>query len=245
MSTEAIEINADLARWRFIAAGSTLWCSTIGKKVTMALTGIVLVGFVIVHMLGNLKIYKGEAAFNAYALWLREVGSPLLGHEQALWIFRVVLLGAVLLHMWAAWQLTRAGWAARGTKYDQKQSLEATYASRTVRWGGVLIGLFVVYHILHFTLGVVGYEAGRFSNLSAYRNVVVGFSLWYVSAFYILAMTALALHLYHGVWSMFQTLGVISARGDGVYRGLSLLVALAVSLGNVSVPVSVLLGIVR
>ncbi len=245
MSTDALEISPAFARWRFLAAGYTLWSSTIGKKVTMAATGIVQVGFVFVHMLGNLKIYKGEAAFNAYALWLREVGGPLLGHEQALWIFRIVLLAAVTLHMWAAWQLTRTSWAARAIKYDQKQSLEATYASRTIRWGGVLIGLFVVYHVLHFTLGVVGYEAGRFSQLSAYRNVVVGFSLWYVSAFYILAMAALALHLYHGVWSMFQTLGVITAKGDSLYRGLSLFIALAVALGNVSVPVSVLLGIVK
>jgi succinate dehydrogenase / fumarate reductase cytochrome b subunit len=245
MSTNTLEIGPALARWRILAAGYTLWNTTIGKKIAMAATGIVLTGFVFAHMLGNLKIYKGEAAFNAYALWLREVGAPLLGHEQALWIFRLVLLAAVALHMWAAWQLTRTGWAARTVKYDQRQYLEADYASRTMRWGGVLIGLFVAYHILHFTLGVVGYGAGQFSQVSVYRNVVAGFSLWYISAFYMAAMVVLALHLYHGVWSMLQTMGVIAAKGDVLYRVLSLLLALAIALGNISVPASVLLGIVK
>jgi succinate dehydrogenase / fumarate reductase cytochrome b subunit len=223
----------------------TLWSSSIGKKIVMALTGLALVGFILVHMLGNLKIYKGEAAFNAYALWLREVGGPLLGHEQALWIFRLVLLGAVALHMLAAWQLTRMSWAARRDGYEEKQSLEASYASRTMRWGGVLIALFVVYHILHFTLGAVGYGAGQFKPLSVYRNVVLGFSVWYVSAFYIVAQLFLGLHLYHGVWSMVQTLGVVTARGDRAYRAAGTLIAVAVVCGNVSIPIAVLLGILK
>jgi len=227
------------------SAGLTLWSSSIGKKIVMALTGVVLVGFVIAHMVGNLKIYKGEEAFNAYAVWLREMGSPLLGHEQALWIFRVVLLGAVALHMLAAWQLTRMSWAARPTGYQEKQALEATYASRTMRWGGVIIALFVVYHLLHFTFGVVGYQPGQFRPLSVYHNVVVGFSVWYVSAFYIVAQILLGLHLYHGVWSMIQTLGVVTARGDSVYRVAGVVITLAVVAGNISVPVAVLLGLVR
>jgi len=227
------------------SAWLTLWSSSIGKKIVMALTGVVLVGFVIAHMLGNLKIYKGEEAFNAYALWLREMGSPLLGHEQALWIFRLVLLGAVALHMLAAWQLTRMSWAARPTRYQQKQALEATYASRTMRWGGVILALFVIYHLLHFTLGMVGYQPGQFRPSSVYHNVVVGFSVWYVSAFYIVAQIFLGLHLYHGVWSMIQTLGMVSARVDAVYRAAGAVIALALVGGNISVPVAVLLGLVK
>jgi succinate dehydrogenase / fumarate reductase cytochrome b subunit len=240
------EVLTGPARASYLASALlTLWSSSIGKKIVMALTGVVLVGFILVHMVGNLKIYKGEAAFNAYAVWLREVGGPLLGHEQALWIFRLVLLGAVALHMLAAWQLTRMSWAARRNGYEEKQALEATYASRTMRWGGVLIALFVVYHILHFTLGAVGYGAGQFKHLSVYRNVVVGFSVWYVSAFYILAQIFLGLHLYHGVWSMIQTLGVVTARGDPAYRVAGVLIALAVVCGNVSVPAAVLIGFLK
>jgi succinate dehydrogenase / fumarate reductase, cytochrome b subunit len=227
------------------SAWLTLWSSSIGKKIVMALTGVVLVGFVVAHMLGNLKIYKGEAAFDAYATWLREMGSPLLGHEQALWIFRVVLLGAVVLHMLAAWQLTRMSWAARPTGYEEKQALEATYASRTMRWGGVIIALFVVYHLLHFTFGVVGYQPGQFRPASVYHNVVVGFSVWYISAFYIVAQILLGLHLSHGIWSMIQTLGVVTARGDYAYRAAGTAIALAVVAGNISVPVAVLLGFVK
>jgi succinate dehydrogenase / fumarate reductase cytochrome b subunit len=227
------------------SAWLTLWSSSIGKKIVMALTGVVLIGFVIVHMLGNLKIYKGEAAFDAYATWLREMGSPLFGHEQALWILRVVLLGAVLLHMLAAWQLTRMSWAARPTRYEEKQPLEATYASRTMRWGGVIVALFVVYHLLHFTFGAVGYHPGEFRPGSVYHNVVVGFSVWYVSAFYIVAQLFLGLHLYHGFWSMFQTLGVVTARVDALYRAAGAVIAVALVAGNISVPVAVLLGLVK
>jgi succinate dehydrogenase / fumarate reductase cytochrome b subunit len=227
------------------SAWLTLWSSSIGKKIVMALTGVVLVGFVIAHMLGNLKIYKGAAAFNAYATWLREMGAPLLGHEEALWIVRVVLLGAVVLHMLAAWQLTRMSWAARPTGYEEKQALEATYASRTMRWGGVIIALFVVYHLLHFTFGVVGYQPGQFQPLSVYHNVVVGFSVWYISAFYIAAQVLLGLHLSHGIWSMIQTLGVVTARGDYAYRVAANVIALVVVAGNISVPVAVLLGLVK
>jgi succinate dehydrogenase / fumarate reductase cytochrome b subunit len=218
-----------------------LWSTAIGKKAVMAATGIVLVGFVIGHMLGNLKIYQGEVKFDAYAAFLREAGSPVLGHEQVLWIARLVLLAAVVLHVTAAWQLTRMSWAARPVGYGRTDRLEAGYAARTMRWGGVILGLFVVYHILHFTLGVVGYAPGEFQP-SVYRNVVAGFSVWYVSAFYIAAMMALGSHLYHGIWSMFQTFGVSDIRASGVYRGLAVLLSLAVVAGNVSIPVAVLSG---
>jgi succinate dehydrogenase / fumarate reductase, cytochrome b subunit len=121
----------------------------------------------------------------------------------------------------------------------------STYASRTIRWGGVVIALFVVYHILHFTFGAVGYGAGQYSPTSVYRNVVVGFSVWYVSAFYVLAQLFLGLHWYHGGWSILHTLGVATAWGDRVYGAVGGLIALFVTLGNISVPVAVLTGLIK
>jgi succinate dehydrogenase cytochrome b subunit len=217
----------------------TVWTSTIGKKAVMAVTGVVLVGFVFVHMVGNLKIYFGEEHFNAYAAFLRTMGAPLLLDEQALWTARIVLLVSVVLHILAAAQLTQRSWAARPQRYGRKDTVAATYAARTMRWGGVIVALFVVYHILHFTLGKVGFAPGQFQPESVYHNVVAGFSVWYVSAFYIAAMLALGLHLYHGVWSMFQTLGV-NARGNGVYQGLATALALVIVIGNISIPIAVL-----
>jgi succinate dehydrogenase / fumarate reductase, cytochrome b subunit len=223
----------------------TLWSTSIGKKAVMAITGLILVLFVIGHMAGNLKVYQGEEKFNAYAAWLREVGSPAFGHEQILWMARLVLLVAVALHITAAAQLTRASHAARPVPYRRRAYLEAGYAARTMRWGGVILALFVVYHLLHLTFGVVGHGPGQFQPLSVYRNVVNGFRVWYVSAFYVVAMVALGLHLYHGLWSMFQTLGVDDIRASGLYRGVAGVVALAVLVGNISVPVAVLAGLVR
>jgi succinate dehydrogenase / fumarate reductase cytochrome b subunit len=223
----------------------TLWSTSIGKKAVMAITGLILVLFVIGHMAGNLKVYQGEEKFNAYAAWLREVGSPAFGHEQILWMARLVLLAAVALHITAAAQLTRASHAARPVPYRRRAYLEAGYAARTMRWGGVILALFVVYHLLHLTFGVVGHGPGQFQPLSVYRNVVNGFRVWYVSAFYVVAMVALGLHLYHGLWSMFQTLGVDDIRASGLYRGVAGVVALAVLVGNISVPVAVLAGLVR
>lgn len=223
----------------------TLWSTSIGKKAVMAVTGLILVGFVIGHMLGNLKVFQGEAKFNAYAAWLREIGSPAFGHAQVLWLARLVLLTATVLHIVAAVQLTRMSYAARPVSYDTKEAIGSTYASRTMRWGGLIITLFVVYHLLHFTFGAVGFAPGQYTPMSVYRNVVIGFSIWYVSAVYIAAMLALGLHLYHGVWSTFQTLGLNTSRADRVYRALATASSLAVVLGNVSVPVAVLMGVVR
>lgn len=221
-----------------------LWSTSIGKKAVMAVTGVVLVGFIVVHMLGNLKIYLGPEHFDAYAHFLREMGTPLLVHEQALWTTRLILLVAVVLHLVAAVQLTQASWAARPIAYGTKESVAATYAARTMRWGGVILALFVVYHLLHFTAGAVGFAPGQFQSGSVYRNVVLGFRVWYVSAFYIVAQAALGLHLYHGVWSLCQTLG-LGARTNGFYGGLAAVVALGVVIGNVSIPVAVLAGLLK
>jgi succinate dehydrogenase / fumarate reductase cytochrome b subunit len=222
------------------------WSTSIGKKAVMAVTGFILVGYVIGHMLGNLKVYQGEAKFNAYAVWLREVGTPAVGHEQLLWLARLILVTAAVLHIVAAVQLTQMSYAARPIAYGRRKAIHTTYAARTMRWGGLIITLFVVYHILHFTLGVVGFAPGQYRPMSVYRNVVHGFSVWYVSAFYIGAMVVLGLHLYHGVWSMFQTLGVNTTPGTGrFYRALAAVTTAGVVAGNISVPIAVLAGLVK
>ena len=245
MNSAATPAGAESRLSASLAGILTLWSSSVGKKIVMAATGVMFVGFVVVHMLGNLKIYKGEEAFNHYAVWLREAGTPFLLPEQGLWMARVVLLGAVALHILAAWQLSRMSWTARPLGYLEKRSLAATYAARTMRWGGVILLLFIVYHILHLTIGVVGFAPGQFRHLSVYRNVIAGFSVLPVSAFYIVAQVALGMHMHHGIWSLFQTCGVVTARGDRFYRTLSTVVTLAVVAGNLSIPVAVLAGWVR
>lgn len=244
MSTDAIGISSLMARWRCIAAWHTLWSSTIGKKAVMAATGLLLIGFNIAHAFGSLKIFLGPAEFDAYAHWLRTMASPPLAHGQALLMARVGLLTAVTLHIITAVQLTLQSWAARPTPYKQHTMIQATISSRTMHWGGLAILLFVAYHLLNFTWGVVGFGPGQYTG-SAYRNVVNGFSVWYVSLLYLAALVALGCHIRHGVWSMFQTLGFVGARRECVYRGVSLFVAISVVLGYAAVPVAVLLGIVR
>jgi succinate dehydrogenase / fumarate reductase, cytochrome b subunit len=222
-----------------------LWDTMVGKKVVMAVTGIVLVGFVVAHMLGNLKIFLGAQAIDTYAVFLRTMGEPLVPYSVLLWVVRVVLLTCVALHITAAVQLTRMSRAARPHPYETKVSLATTYAARAMRWSPVILFLFIVYHLLHMTGGVVGFEPGQFRDLSVYHNVVAAFSVWYVSLFYIVAMASLFLHLDHGAWSLLQTLGWNNARITSKLKTLSRVVALAVFVGFISVPVAVLAGWIR
>jgi len=224
---------------------AALWSTMVGKKVVMAVTGAVLVAFVIGHMLGNLKIFLGAEAIDTYAVFLRTMGEPLVPYSVLLWVVRIVLLTSVALHITAAVQLTRMNWAARPESYDTKQSIATTYAARTTRWSGVILVLFIVYHLMHLTAGRVGFRAGEFQHLSVYHNVVTGFSVWYVALFYVVAMACLCLHLDHGIWSALQTLGWNDARTTPVFRALSRATALIVFVGFISVPVAVLAGWVR
>ena len=235
-----------------MTAALTLYRSSIGKKAIMAVTGLIGIGFLFLHMYGNLKIFEGEAYFNEYAAGLRSIGAPVFGHTHLLWVARLVLLGAVLAHIWAAYSLTRQDWAGRprGMRYAQKRSVQATYASRTMRWGGVILFLFIVFHIMHFTLGLVGYGAGEYQHEAggqffAYQNVINGFRFWPATIFYILAMLALGLHIYHGFWSMFQTLGLNSNRTNTLLRALSIGVAVVLTVGFVIVPLAAMFGIVQ
>ena len=217
--------------------------SAVGKKVVMAVTGMVLFGFVLGHMLGNMKLYQGAEKLNAYAEWLRLAGSPLLPHGGLLWIARVVLLGSVGLHIWSAWRLTRMSWAARPQDYFKRQAVQASYASRTVRWGGVIIALFVAFHLAHLTWGWThpGFEPGE-----VYANVVAGFRVWWVAAVYMLAQVALGFHLYHGLWSLFQTLGWYRQSDSNDWRRrFAQVFALFVAVGNLSFPLAVLTGVVK
>jgi succinate dehydrogenase / fumarate reductase cytochrome b subunit len=222
-----------------------LWGTMVGKKVVMAVTGLVLVGFVVAHMVGNLKIFLGAEAIDDYAVFLRTMGEPMVPYSVLLWAVRIVLLACVVLHITAAVQLTRMNWAARPQGYDTKQSIATTYAARTMRWSGVILVLFIVYHLLHLTAGAVGFQPGAFRDLSVYGNVVAGFSVWYVSLFYIVAMACLCLHLDHGIWSMLQTFGWNNARTTWALQTLSRGVALVVFVGFISVPVAVLAGWLR
>jgi succinate dehydrogenase / fumarate reductase cytochrome b subunit len=234
----------------------TLYRSSIGKKAVMALTGFIMIGFVVFHMYGNLKLYQGPELFNEYAAGLREIGAPIFAHGHLLWIARVVLLASVVLHIAAATQLTlmsresTGAYRAGARRYGRQHYNKATYAARTMRWGGVLVALFIIYHLLHFTFGLVGYAPGQFQPeqngvFHVYDNLVHGFSVWYISLFYIAAMVALALHLYHGTWSMFQTLGLNSGAYNSLWRGLAVAIAAVVFIGNVSFPIAVLSGLVR
>lgn len=216
--------------------------SAVGKKAVMAVTGIILFGFVLVHMLGNLKLYEGPQVLNSYAGFLRTVGSPAIPTSGLLWLVRVVLLVAVVLHMWAAWQVTLMSRAARPHRYGRRDFVEASYASRTMRWGGVIILLFVIYHLLDLTFGTVN---PSFRHGDVYHNVVASFSVPWVSAFYVAAQVALGFHLYHGMWSLFQSLGWNHPRFNSWRRGFATAFAWIITVGNISFPLAVLAGVIH
>ena len=215
--------------------------TSIGKKQIVAVTGILLIGFLIVHLAGNLKIYQGPEVYDAYSRFLREVGSPVFAHGELLWIARAALLAAVGIHIQAAVALTLASRRARPVGYRRAADLSFSYASRTMRWGGVILAAFVVYHVLHLTFGVAHPDFRR----SVYHNVVTAFRAWPVALSYVLAMAPLCLHVYHGLWSTTQTLGLENPRGRAWRRPVAAAVALGLFAGNVSIPVAVWMGWVR
>lgn len=208
----------------------------------MAITGVFLFGWIFLHMVGNLKIYLGPEHLNEYAKWLRVMGAPAMPNSGLLWVMRLALLVAVWLHIQAATELTIMSRAARPIAYKTRDSVVSSYASRTMRWGGVIILLFVIYHLLHLTFGTVH---PNFVENDPYHNVVAGFQVWWVSAFYIIANCALGLHLYHGLWSMFNSLGLNHMKFNAWRRTFALVFALLITVGNISIPISVLTGILR
>ena len=216
--------------------------SAIGKKVVMAVTGVFLFGWIFMHMLGNMKMYLGSEHFNEYAKWLRTMGAPAMPNDTLLWVVRALLLIAVWFHVQAATQLTLMNRRARPVAYANRDTVVASYASRTMRWSGMIILLFVWYHLGHLTFGKFH---PNFVKDDPYHNVVAGFQVWWVSALYIIANLALGLHLFHGLWSMFNSLGLNHLRFNSWRRIFAVAFALIITLGNISFPISVLMGFVR
>jgi succinate dehydrogenase / fumarate reductase cytochrome b subunit len=219
----------------------TMWDSTVGKKTVMAVSGLIMLAYLVVHLYGNLKIFFGPREIDDYAVWLRYVGAPFMHHEWVLWLTRIVLVAAVVAHAVTAYQLSRRDIKARPSKYVHKRA-RSSYATRTMRWGGVILGLFVVWHILDLTTGTV--HSGGFQDLHPYENVVDTFSTWYGNVIYIVAMLALGLHIRHGVWSAAQTLGVSSRAWDRALKISANVFALLLTAGFISIPVGVMTGLV-
>ncbi|MFC5063583.1 succinate dehydrogenase cytochrome b subunit [Actinomycetospora atypica] len=217
------------------------WGSSVGKKSIMAVTGVIFLLYVIAHMIGNLKIFFGQETFDAYSEHLRTLGAEIFGYEGVLWIIRVVLVSALVLHMAAAFSLWRKANRARPVGYQHKGH-QGSYAARTMRWGGVIIALFVIWHILDLTTGTVNPEIG---DASAYDKLVASFDRPVVAIFYILAMVALSLHISHGLWSGIQTLGGNSAARQHALKTFSVGVGVVVAVGFAIIPVSVMFGLVR
>jgi succinate dehydrogenase / fumarate reductase cytochrome b subunit len=221
-----------------------LYRSTIGKKIIMAVTGLIGIGFVFLHMVGNLQVFQSADKMNAYGALLH---GPL---NELLWVARFVLVAAVILHVLMAWQLTQRARAARPQGYRQREPQVSTLASRTMRWGVVLLLLFIVFHILHFTVGTID-PAGVFQipdhagRHDVYANIVGSFHIWWVAAFYIVAMAFLGLHLFHGAWSSLRTLGLVKPSEHPLHRRVAGALAFVIWLGFTLVPVGVLVGIIR
>ncbi|MGP3975263.1 succinate dehydrogenase cytochrome b subunit [Streptomyces sp. 8N114] len=218
----------------------TLWGSTIGKKTVMAVSGLLMLAYLLVHMFANLKVFFGPEEMNGYAHWLRTFGEPLLRHGWFLWIARVVLLAAVVLHGVSAYQLSRRDIAARPVKYRHKRG-GASYATRTMRWGGIILALFIVWHVLDLTTGTVN---PRGQEGHPYENIVAGFQNWYANVIYIVAMLAVGLHIRHGFWSAAQTLGVTRPSAARLLKAGANVLALVITAGFLSVPIGVMTGVV-
>jgi succinate dehydrogenase / fumarate reductase, cytochrome b subunit len=215
--------------------------SSVQLKFVMAVTGAVLVLYLVAHMIGNLKIFLGEESLNTYAEWLRVVGEPALPAQGLLWLVRIVLLVSVVAHIVAATVLARRARRARPVKYAHRRPVSTSYASRTMRWGGVIIGLFVIYHILDLTTGTLNPLGVRGE---VYDNVVADFSRWYITLAYTLAVVAVGFHVRHGVWSALQTLGRSSGPYQMRYKAIALVFAVVLTAGFLAVPFAVQFGLV-
>jgi succinate dehydrogenase / fumarate reductase, cytochrome b subunit len=217
--------------------------TTIGQKVLMAVTGLIWIGFLVLHMWGNTKAFWGPATFDNYAHHLRTFGEPVLGELQFLMAFRVVTVAALILHIYLAFTLSARNYVSRGNdRYAVKRSVQANSASLTMKWGGLAIGFFVLFHLMQFTWGVRA-TLPSFDRATPYANMITAFQFWPNVVLYLIALVAVGMHLYHGTWSMFQTLGWNSFRTTRALGLVALAVALIVAVGFALVPVAVVLGI--
>jgi len=244
-------INTPVSMRRPITGVLSLWDSSIGKKFVMAITGIILFGYVVLHLWGNLKVFAGAKTINNWGIFLRVFGDPVFGRTQVLWIIRVFLATCLVLHIVAAYQLTRRDWASRPVDYamwkgQKLRGVSSTYASRTMRLSGVLILLFIIYHVLDLTTGTLHpSNYAPFQDGNIYGNVTGDFRNWFIALIYVLAVSVLGLHLYHGIWSFFQTLGLNNSRSNRLWRNAATFVAVVLTIGNIAIPVSVLTGIIK
>ena len=213
------------------------WASTNGKKAVMAVTGAILFLFVIGHMLGNLQIFEGPETLNAYGRFLHSV-------PEILWAVRTVLVISVVLHIWASVELAARKIQARPIAYSKRDNIASSYASRTMYWSGPILLAFVIFHLLHLTAGTI-HPGGDFVAADVYHNVVAGFQVWWVSAWYIFSMVLLGFHIRHGAWSMFQSVGINHPRHTPILKKAALVVAVMIVVGYSSIPVSILLGFVK
>ena len=212
--------------------------AAIGKKAVMAVTGVILFGYVLAHLIGNLQIYAGPEQINNYSQFLH-------AHPVALWLARAVLLTAVALHIVSSVQLWKLNHDARPVAYVRKKDVPTSYAARTMMWSGPIIAAFVIFHVLHLTTGdiVPLYPEGPAGGPDVYDNVISGFQIPVITAFYIVAMALLCMHLYHGLWSMFQSLGIHHPRYMPRLKRFAAIFAIFIAVGNISIPVSVMAGL--
>jgi succinate dehydrogenase / fumarate reductase cytochrome b subunit len=221
-----------------VSSRPSLYSTAVGKKYAMAISGMVLMAFVLVHMIGNLKIYFGSTALDNYSRWLRTVGEPALPEQWLLWGVRIVLLVALAVHLHAAYTLTMINRRARPEAYRSKRDyVAADFASRTMRWTGIIVLLFIVFHLLDLTWGPANPD---FVEGDPYRNVITSFQRVPVALIYVISNVALGVHLYHGAWSLFQSMGCTRPwrrEFASVFAGL-------IVLGNVSFPLAVMFGVI-
>ena len=225
-----------------------LYSTAVGKKYVMAISGIAMMGFVLFHMIGNLKMYQGAEAFDKYAEFLKSLLYPLAPKNAVLWILRGGLVTMLLLHLHAAWSLTRLNRFARAVKYQGPRDYQvAKFASRTMRWTGIIVLAYLVWHLFDFTFGTVNAvgTGETFVRGEVYANLVRSLDRPVVAAFYVLANVLLGIHLFHGAWSIFQSLGWNNPRFNNWRRGFATGFATIVIEGNVSFPIAVIAGIVK
>ena len=212
------------------------WRTTIGKKIVMAVTGLILIGFLLGHVAGNLLVFRGAATLDAWSAFLKR-------SLPVLWAVRAVLLASVALHVVAAAQLTMLDRAARPRAYARTSPQAATIASRTMRIGGLFIAAFIVFHLLHLTTGTL--RPAAFDEVRVYDNVIGGFRVWWVAGLYVVSMIAIGLHLFHGGWSWLRTLGLSRPSAAPLHRPIAATFAIAIWAGFTSIPVAIFFGLVR
>ena len=215
----------------------SFWQSTNGKKVVMAVTGAIMFLFIIGHLLGNLLVFGGPETINAYARFLHF-------DDSLLWIIRSVLIAAIVLHIVATVQLGLRNKRARPVGYSRKQAINSSYASRTMYWSGPIVLAFIIFHLLQFTAGYIHPDA-TFIAGDVYHNLVAGFQVWWVAAWYCFALVLLGFHLRHGLWSMFQSVGLAHPEHTPMLKRAAFWIATIIILGYISIPISILTGFVK